>query len=107
MELAISKPVVYRYAKPDKGELYQPFEILPPATVSLSNKVVIFDTADAKQLEVTVKAHTDNARGNLSLVHPEGWVISPDSYTFNIEKRMILILLCLQYNHLRHRAKAI
>lgn len=87
VELAISKPVVYRYAKPDKGELYQPFEILPPATVSLSDKVVIFDTADAKQLEVTVKAHTDNARGNLSLVHPEGWVISPDSYTFNIEKK--------------------
>lgn len=85
--LVFNKPVVYRYSKPDKGELYQPFEILPPATVSLGDEVVIFDNSEVKQLEVTVKAHTNNAKGNLSLAHPEGWVVSPDSHSFNIEKK--------------------
>ncbi|MFT6797714.1 MAG: LmbE family N-acetylglucosaminyl deacetylase, partial [Maribacter sp.] len=30
--IPISKPIVYKYAKPDKGEIYQPFEIVPEAT---------------------------------------------------------------------------
>ncbi|MGF1555658.1 PIG-L family deacetylase [Paucihalobacter sp.] len=87
VELTFNKPVVYRYAKPEKGELYQPFEILPPATVRMSNRVVIFNTGESKQIEVTVKAHTNNASGTLSLIHPEGWVISPNSYSFEIENK--------------------
>lgn len=87
VELTINKPLVYRYAKPEKGELYQPFEILPKVAVSLSDKVVIFESAQAKQIEVTVKAHTNNATGKVALNHPEGWIVSPANYSFNIEKK--------------------
>ena len=34
--VVFTRPVVYRHSKPDKGELYKPFEVLPPASASFS-----------------------------------------------------------------------
>ena len=31
--IAIKSPVVHHYSKPDKGELYEPFEVLPQISV--------------------------------------------------------------------------
>lgn len=85
--LTIEKPVVYRYSKPDKGELYKPFEILPEVTLKTTDKVLIFSTNQARDIEVTIQAHTPNAEGVVRLEHPEGWQVSPAQYNFNIEKK--------------------
>lgn len=85
--ITIEKPVVYRYSKPDKGELYQPFEILPQATVSVKDKILIFVTKTSKEIPVVIKAHKDNAIGEVSLAYPKGWNIDKDSKSFNIQKK--------------------
>lgn len=85
--LSIEKPVVYRYSKPDKGELYRPFEILPKVTLNTQEKVIIFDSNDHKNIEINITANTPNASGLVRLEHPEGWDVSPSSYNFNIEKK--------------------
>lgn len=38
----IQREIVYKYNNPEKGEVYQPFEILPPVTVSIAHKVTVF-----------------------------------------------------------------
>jgi LmbE family N-acetylglucosaminyl deacetylase len=85
--LTIEKPVVYRYSKPDKGELYQPFEILPQATVSIKDKILIFATKNSKEIPVVIKAHKDNATGEVALAYPKGWTIDKPSQAFNIQKK--------------------
>ena len=85
--LSIEKSVVYRYSKPDKGELYKPFDIVPKASVKLDSKVYIFANDDAKKINVTVKAGKDNLQGKVSLCHPEGWFVYPEIQSVDIAKK--------------------
>ncbi|WP_445382015.1 PIG-L family deacetylase [Robiginitalea sp. IMCC43444] len=76
------RPVIHRYAEPDKGELFRAFEILPPATVSFQEKVKIFSGAHPQQVQLTVKAMAPNTCGSLSLSVPAGWNTEPKTQEF-------------------------
>ena len=84
--LTYKKNVVYKYNDPVKGEVYQPFDVLPEATVSIQEKVIIFSDNNAKQIPVTVRAGKDNLNGSVKLESPNGWLISPESQMFSISK---------------------
>ncbi|MCM4153008.1 PIG-L family deacetylase [Arenibacter sp. N53] len=84
--IEINKPVVYKYSKPEKGEIYQPFEILPEATAGFKDKVVIFATSEPKQIPVTIKALKDNVKGELQLCFGNGWKVDQEIKTFEINK---------------------
>jgi LmbE family N-acetylglucosaminyl deacetylase len=83
----IKKPVVYRYSKPEKGEIYQPFEILPEATASFKDKVIIFANSEAKEIPVTIKALKDNVKGELQLCYGKGWKVDQEIKSFEIAKK--------------------
>jgi LmbE family N-acetylglucosaminyl deacetylase len=85
--ITIEKEIKYRYAKPDKGELYEPFDILPEATASFKDKVMIFSDGRPKDIPVTVKAYKDAAQGELQLQLPEGWQVDLKTRPFNIAKK--------------------
>ncbi|VAW09833.1 FIG00930393: hypothetical protein [hydrothermal vent metagenome] len=85
--IEFKKPVIYRYAKPDKGELYQPFVILPKATASFGNKVLIFADEKAKQIPITIKAHKDGLKGEVELCFSEGWEVDKAKKPFEIDKK--------------------
>ncbi|MDB9781499.1 PIG-L family deacetylase [Winogradskyella sp.] len=82
--IIITKPVIYRYSKPDKGELYRPFEIIPEVSVRISDKVFIFDNDQQKEIEVTVKAGRDAIEGFIKMAYPDDWSVYP-------QKQMIAI----------------
>ncbi|MDO6602662.1 PIG-L family deacetylase [Arenibacter palladensis] len=85
--LNITKPVVYRYSKPEKGEIYQPFEILPEATASFKDKVIIFASSEPKEIPVTIKALKDNVKGELQLCFGKGWKVDHETKSFEIAKK--------------------
>lgn len=75
--ITFSKDVVYRYSKPDKGELYRPFEIIPEASAKISEKVIIFNNDKQREISVTVKAGRDNLDGFVEVCHPKDWSVFP------------------------------
>lgn len=83
-EVVIDKAINYHYAKPDKGEMYQPFEVLPKATVHLTDKVLIFANGDSKAIPVKIKAGEGNITGTVGLDVPSGWQVSPKEIDFSI-----------------------
>ena len=83
----IKKPIVYRYSKPEKGEIYQPFEILPEATASFKDKVIIFADSEPKEIPVTIKALKDNLKGDLQLCFGKGWIVDQEIKSFEIAKK--------------------
>lgn len=85
--IPITKPVIYKYAKPDKGELYQPFEIVPPATAGFEEKVLIFADDTPKQIPVTIKAHKDSLVGTIQLSFGKEWNVDTELKSFNINKK--------------------
>lgn len=83
----ITKPLIYKYNDPVKGEVYQDFEILPEASLSLEESVYIFKNSNKKTIEVNVKAFTKSLSGQLQLKIPEGWSISPRVHQVNLENK--------------------
>lgn len=75
LNLKITRDLVYKYTDPVKGEVYRPFEILPPATVNISDKVFVFTDAGTKTVQITVKANQANFEGTLKLKASEGWIV--------------------------------
>ena len=84
--IAFERPVIHRYAEPDKGELFRAFEILPPATVSFQEKVKIFSGAHPQQVQLTVKAMAPETNGSLSLSVPPGWNTEPKNQEFSAQE---------------------
>ncbi len=85
--IAINSPVVHHYSKPDIGEIYEPFEVLPQITTRINDKVIIFSDSETKELPVHIRAGKDNIGGNISLEVPENWKVTPTEINFNIAQK--------------------
>lgn len=85
--ITITKNIVRRYSKRDKGEIYEPFEVLPKVTTKLKNKVIIFSDSKAQMIHVDVRSGAKNVAGEVSLNIPKGWKVSPERINFNIEQK--------------------
>lgn len=77
VEIPFTKPVVRKYSKPDKGELFEPFVVLPEITLGFEDDVVIFADGNSKNIPVKVTAGKDSVTGKVSLQVPQGWLITP------------------------------
>ncbi|MBC2840388.1 PIG-L family deacetylase [Robiginitalea sp. SC105] len=82
--LSLERPVIHRYAEPDKGERYRSFDIVPPVTASFSETVRLFPDLKGQTVQVRVKSHTDSASGSVRLSVPEGWVTQPASQPYEL-----------------------
>ncbi|WP_282043269.1 PIG-L family deacetylase [Winogradskyella flava] len=85
--ITITKPVVYRHSKPDKGELYRPFEIVPPVSASLADKVFIFENDQQKDIEVIVRASRDAVEGYVEMAYPNDWSVYPQKQKIEIANK--------------------
>ena len=82
--ITITKNVIHRYSKPDKGELYKPFEIIPEASAKITEKVIIFENDKQRDITVVVKAGRDNLEGFAEVCHPNDWSVYPQKQKINI-----------------------
>ncbi|MCC6691326.1 MAG: PIG-L family deacetylase [Bacteroidia bacterium] len=87
LKLEIKLPLVYKYVDPAKGELYRPFEVLPPATVSISEKVFVFSQPISRTVSFIIKANTDSVNGAIHLVAPPGWSLTLKKNDFTLAKK--------------------
>ena len=85
--ISFTKPLVYKTNDPVKGEVYKPFEIIPEASVKLDEKVFIFNSNNAKNIKVTVKAGKNNLKGNLTLDIPNSWSVLPEFHSISIKNK--------------------
>ena len=80
-------PIIYRYSKREKGEIYEPFEVLPEVSTKLQDKVLIFADNSPQEVVVEVRAGKNNVKGSLSLEVPKGWELNPKNVNFDIAQK--------------------
>jgi len=85
--ITITKNVIRRYSKRDKGEIYEPFEIVPSITTKLKDKVFVFSDSIAKKVEVEVRAGANFVSGTVNLEIPKDWSVTPNEIGFNIAQK--------------------
>lgn len=50
-----TKPVMYKFTNPVKGELYEPLVVVPAISISTEPSIIVFKKEEEKQSEVTLK----------------------------------------------------
>ena len=85
--LDFNKDIVYKFNDPVKGEVYQPFEIVPEVASEIKSKVVIFNEFIPKTIPVNIKAYRDSLEGSVALKVPAGWQVEPEEIDFSISKK--------------------
>jgi len=78
IEFSILKSITHKYADPAIGEIYEPFQVLPEVSSSVSEDVYIFNSNESKVIEVDVKAWKDNIHAEVMLKAPLGWDVKPN-----------------------------
>lgn len=87
IDLAVERGVSYKSTDPVKGEVYRPFEILPPATVNISDEVIVFSDNQPKNISLTVKANESDVKGKLEIAVPTGWKIDIEQAGFELKNK--------------------
>ncbi|MBI3788277.1 MAG: PIG-L family deacetylase, partial [Ignavibacteriales bacterium] len=79
----IEVPVRYRSVDPVAGELYRPFEVIPPVALNLHEKIHVFSGDDEKKISVTLRSGAANISGEARLNVPNGWKVKPEKIPFS------------------------
>lgn len=80
-DFSVVRPLVYKWNDPVKGELYRPFEIVPPVVMNVGTNVLVFGSEEPKEFSVVVKSNSKTlSNAKLYLEVPAGWSYSPKSY---------------------------
>lgn len=87
LTLDIEKNLVYKTTDPVKGEVYRPFEIFPPATVNLSERVFVFNNSGSKTVQFTIKSNISDVKGVLKLKISDGWQVDIKNAEFNLKSK--------------------
>jgi hypothetical protein len=86
-KFSLQVPLLYKWTDPVKGELFRPFEIVPPVFVNLDKPVYIFRNQEPQEVSVVVKSASDAMSGKLKLDLPKGWKSIPSSIEFDLTKQ--------------------
>lgn len=80
----VERTLTYKYNDPVKGEVYRPFEVLPPVTVNIADKVYLFGDKNPKTVQFIIKANTKNVEGTLNVEVSKGWSLRMKDSTFKL-----------------------
>ncbi len=85
--MVLERAVVYKRDDDVKGEVYQPFEIIPPVFVDLTKDVFLFPDLEPQPVDVLVKAGKAGVSGQLRLGHTGRWSAVPEYVDFNLSAK--------------------
>ncbi|HEU4790472.1 MAG TPA: PIG-L family deacetylase [Flavobacterium sp.] len=87
IEIPFERTIVYKYNDDVKGEMYNFLDIVPEVTTTIQDKVLLFPNTKPKYVGVTVKAGKNDLKGDLKLDLPKDWKVSPQSISFQLDKK--------------------
>lgn len=80
----VSKPLLYKYVDPMKGEQYRSFEIVPPISLEIKDPNYLSANNAKITVSIVVTANDSNVSGNLYPVIPENWKMESASLEFHL-----------------------
>ena len=82
--LEYTVPVQYRWVDHVGGELERAFEIRPPVTMQIEDKVRVFIGLAPQTVKVKIRSRSRSAAGTLRLKGADDWLIKPAAAPFSL-----------------------
>lgn len=80
-------PVRYQFNSPVKGEQHQPFEVMEPVFVEVSESSYLFTESKPQPIQVKVTAGQANLKGTVELCTPSDWQVTPKNIAINLTRK--------------------
>lgn len=87
MPFQFETPLLYRWTDPVKGELYRPFEIIPPVAVNFDETLFIFPDDNRKEITVKLTAGKANISGNVHMNTPVAFYADKTVIPFSFSEK--------------------
>jgi hypothetical protein len=86
------RPLIFKWNDPVKGEQNKNWIVCPKVTANIDQKVMIFSNESAQKILVTVVAHSANQKGDINIIHPQGWKVEgPAEYSLKtVDEELVL-----------------
>lgn len=79
-------PLLFKRTDPVRGEVREPFYVVPALSLAITNPVYIFNN-NPQEVQVTVTPFMDIANAALVLRHPKSWTVAPANQSLkNLKK---------------------
>ncbi len=85
----IVRPLIYKSTDPVKGEVYRPFEILPPVTVNFHSRAFAFRSGSKEKVQIEIKSNTDSINGQFKINVPKEWTVEPEFISYSLRKNEV------------------
>jgi LmbE family N-acetylglucosaminyl deacetylase len=86
-EVRLKRPVHFRYVDPVRGELTRPIEVVPPLSIDLPQRAVLFPNGEPRRVTLQVRSEAGAESGTVKLSVPKEWTAHPDTSQFNLDER--------------------
>ncbi|SCX96411.1 N-acetylglucosaminyl deacetylase, LmbE family [Nonlabens sp. Hel1_33_55] len=73
-KIEMSLPVIYKTTDRVRGEIYEPFNVVPEIAISVENPVYVFGNEEMKSISVNIKAFADVSNVTVFADIPNGWI---------------------------------
>ncbi len=83
----IERDLIYKYNDDVKGEMYEPFDIIPQVSIAFLDKVSLLTAGNPKKIAVKVTAGKDVVSGSATLDLPKDWLVTPSSVPFSLDRK--------------------
>ena len=81
-KIAITRPVLYKYTDPVRGEIFENIVVAPPVTANIKDEVYVFTEDKAWQVDVKVKGFKPDVKGVAHLDVPAGFIVKNNDQPF-------------------------
>ena len=87
IDIALVKPVVYRWVDPSLGERSRPLAVVPPVTVAFARDNRVFPESSPVEIPVRLSSNRGEAIASVQLTAPVGWKVTPASREARFHRR--------------------
>ena len=83
--IAITRPVLYKYTDPVRGEIFENIIVAPPVTANIKEEVYVFTDEKTQLVDVQVKSFKSDITGVVHLDVPAGFVVKNNAQPFYLK----------------------
>jgi hypothetical protein len=79
-KIEMSIPVIYKTSDPVRGEVYEPFFVVPKAVLQILHPVYVFQKGTPQEITISVTANSAIDKAQLKMELPYGWKGTPEQF---------------------------
>ena len=85
--ISFSESVKHRKTDPVRGEVINPFYIVPKLGVTFDQPVFLYPNSETQKIRLNITNYGESYSGAIELCHPDGWELTQNTFSVDLNGR--------------------